>query len=177
MKYESLVIWGRQQCNGAKARQKKSIHLNAVGRSCIACRHTQDGSTRLLFSFHWLPVCHIPHTSVYRILPDRLWHTSSSLFNPSWWLIHNLFKRKTKGDEMKGGIFLFLLYFFFSHFVFLLPACCLPSKRSSNTKTSTVSTCETSQNFILPLEINPWKTKTKWNTCFFFLFSYSFFFF
>lgn len=125
MKYESLVIWGRQQCNGAKARKKKSIHLNAVGRSCIACRHTQDGSTRLLFSFHWLPVCHIPHTSVYRILPDRLWHTSSSLFNPSWWLIHNLFKRKTKGDEMKGGIFLFLLYFFFliSSF-YCLPAAC-----------------------------------------------------
>ena len=79
---------------------------------------------------------------------------------------------------MKGGIFLFLLYFFFSHFVFLLPACCLPSKRSSNTKTSTVSTCETSQNFILPLEINPWKkqkqNETRVSSSFFLLPSSSF---
>ena len=41
----------------------------------------------------------LPHpTSVYRILPGRLWHTSGSLFNPGWWLINNLFTWKMRGE-------------------------------------------------------------------------------
>lgn len=65
MKYESLVIWGRQQCNGAKARKKK-IYPPERGRAFMHCMPTH---ARWVYSttFQFSLTTSLPHPTYISI--------------------------------------------------------------------------------------------------------------
>ncbi len=112
----------------------------------------------------------LPHEYIEYYWPaGRHWHTSSSLFNPGWWLIHNLFTREMRG--VKEEIFLRRLYF--------IPIARLSSKRRWNASQQDLNSQHLwdIQNVISPSKHHvPKKNKNKMKRVFLILSSFSSFF-